>query len=462
MALSASTVWECQVGGSDTAAGGGFNATRAGAGTDYSLQTTAQYSPTDLAAGSGSTTLTSAAAGFTSAMVGNLIRITAGTNVAAGHYEITAYTNSTTVTLDRTPTSGGALSGGTGYVGGALASPGYAGSVMQTGNDVWIKAGTYALTSTTRNVSGGRVTTNGGSNQDVARWIGYTITRGDSSTRPLLQASGAFASQTLVTLTSDTQWENIDIDGASKTSVLGLSGSGAWVLKTKIVNCTNGGATVSEATLCEVASCSGGNGGISMTGSGWLWGCTAHDTTGPGIHFNTAHGSADACLSYNNTGASGYGFRTAAVAVKLDRCIAYGNAQHGFYNSAAAAAERTNPLINCLAVNNGGYGFSAASTGTGLRLWNCAAYNNTSGTYPASTFLEVLAFVTLTADPFVAAGSQNFALNTTSGGGAALRAAGLPATWPGASASMIGYPDIGAAQHADPTGTVLGNWIGLV
>lgn len=461
MALASTTVWEIQSGGSDAAAGGGFNASRTGAGTDYSLQTSPQYSPTDLAASSASTTLTSAAGGFTAAMVGNLIRITAGTNVAAGHYEITAYTNSTTVTLDRTPTSGGALSGGTGYVGGCLASPGYAASVMVGGNDVWIKAGVYSVTSTTNNVAGGRITTNANSSQDPARWIGYTTTRGDGG-QATIRAGGAVASITLISTSAGSHLENLIADGNSQTSIAGF-GANAVLYNCKALNCTNTGLNISGyAYRCEATACSGSNGAFNLSSGALLIGCTAHDNTTIGFRFTSSVQLAR-CAAWGNTGATTDGFQAIGVNYLLLDCLAYGNGRHGFANTAGSLA-REGLLLNCLAVNNSGYGFSASVTGTGVRLWQCAAYNNTSGTFPASTFLETTGFLTLTADPFTAAGSQNFALNTTSGGGAALRAAGGPTTWPGASASMINYPDVGAAQHADPgaTTTVLGNWIGLV
>jgi hypothetical protein len=113
-------IWDPASGSNNNA--GYFDASLAGAGTDYpAAQATPILSPTDLACASGTTTLTSVVGGFTAAMVGNAINITAGTNLTAGLYVITARTDTNTVTLDRTPTSGGDGSSGTGYVGGRLA-----------------------------------------------------------------------------------------------------------------------------------------------------------------------------------------------------------------------------------------------------------------------------------------------------------------------------------------------------
>lgn len=76
------------------------------------------------AACANSTTLTSVTGGFTSAMIGERIIISGGTNFAPGRwngtYFITGVTNSNTVTLDRNPTNGGNATGGTANVGSAF------------------------------------------------------------------------------------------------------------------------------------------------------------------------------------------------------------------------------------------------------------------------------------------------------------------------------------------------------
>ncbi len=57
-------------------------------------------------------------------------------------------------------------------------------------------------------------------------------------------------------------------------------------------------------------------------------------------------------------------------------------------------------------------------------------------------------FITGSASFFAAAASGNFALTNNAGGGALLRAAGIPGLFP--RGLTQGYLDIGAAQHADP------------
>src|SRR6266568_1510943 len=150
MALSSVITWEVRTTGSDTQCAGGF---KTGAtGTDYSQQTAAQFSGTDLVIDATTNTkVTSATHNFVAADVGNLIQITAGVGYTTGFYEIVSVA-SNAATLDRSPGAVG-LTGGTWWEGGALASPGMAGGAKVAGNQVWIKAGTYTITSTTANVA---------------------------------------------------------------------------------------------------------------------------------------------------------------------------------------------------------------------------------------------------------------------------------------------------------------------
>src|SRR5262249_27476290 len=109
----------------------------------------AQIIVTD-AACTGNTTLTSATANFNTTVVGNLLVLVAGSTYQ-GHWEVVAYVNPTTVTLDR---NGPNASGMTMRLGGAskMDQSGltfYPNSV--SGSKVWIKgpgslSGDYGLT----------------------------------------------------------------------------------------------------------------------------------------------------------------------------------------------------------------------------------------------------------------------------------------------------------------------------
>src|SRR5690242_15560411 len=111
MAIGNTTCWRVRAGGSNTN-GGGFDPAISGAGTDYTDQDAAQLSLTDIVT-NGTTTVTSVTGGFTSAMIGNCLRIT-GDN----YYFITARSSTNSITVDRAT---GTASGQTGHVGGAFA-----------------------------------------------------------------------------------------------------------------------------------------------------------------------------------------------------------------------------------------------------------------------------------------------------------------------------------------------------
>ena len=188
MAIDAATIWEFRATNGSNNNGGGYANLNPGTSVDYSNQDAAQFNPTDLAQAQSSTTLTSATGGFTAAMEGNVIHITAGTNFDAGWYQITGYTDTNTVTIDRTAASGGAGSGGTGYVGGAMALFTDAflddTNVIVAGNTIWVKNdGTMTLT--------GAIAIANTSGSDTAQITieGYNSSRGDNPTgtnRPLI------------------------------------------------------------------------------------------------------------------------------------------------------------------------------------------------------------------------------------------------------------------------------------
>lgn len=148
-------VWRCRTDGVATN-GGCYDSTVSGAGTDYSQQITAQLSLTDVTcAGGAATTITSVVGGFTSAMVGNGVRLRNGTgaNFDDGYYVVVTFTDANNVVLDRAPASGGAATLGALDLGGALEytrtltvmnSTSTAGLKIIPGNTVYIRgAGSY-------------------------------------------------------------------------------------------------------------------------------------------------------------------------------------------------------------------------------------------------------------------------------------------------------------------------------
>lgn len=429
MAIAGTTIWECRSTGNDEN-GSGFNPSRdAVNGVDYSQQDAPQLDLTDFACASGSpTVLTSATGGFTHAMEGNLIYIHAGTNFVANWYEIVTYTNTNTVTLDRTPISGGDGSAGHGKVGGAAATPGMIGGALVTGNAVYCK-GNQTFTTASTNVSGGCLSV-----AVATALTGYATTRTpvNTDTKPVFTLNAGVSTATM--FTSLLTIRNVSLDGASNTTSKGSAGP-AW--RCAFANFT-AGACSGQALFCTATGCSGAT--AAFSGTVLCVACEAYANTCIGFS-NT---NSVLCISRGNTGANIHGFS----GTNFVNCVAYANGGNGFsfFGSSSVA-------MNCVAESNTGYGYvSGSSAQPTPYMVNCAAYNNTAGTTSAFHAQSLnLGFQAITAGSvFVDAANGDFRLNNTANRGALLRAAGFPSTFPaGLTAS---YADIGAAQHQEVAG----------
>jgi hypothetical protein len=372
--------------------------------------------------------------------VGNVIHISAGTHFVVGWYEIISVA-SNAATLDRNCCTGGAGTAGSGYLGGALASPGQLGALIVGSNKAWIKAGTYTISSASTNVSNGCPSiTVTGTAAAPTKIEGYQTTRGDLGTKPVLTASLAI---TNIIAVSGTYLiiSNLTLDGSAS-----LYASAA-------VN-DSSGVNVNVVAYCKVQNIGGYATAIT---SGTVLGCVV---TSPQTYVGIQCGLALFCEVY---GVNGIGVD---VSILAHSCIASGNGAAGFYSNTSGITtfinctaygntgdgfEGNGPVVqceNCYAESNGGYGFDAHAAS--MILINCAGYGNTSGAYTSSGIFSNVGFVTLSGTAFVNASSGNFALNNNQGG--LLKAAGYPATFPrGLTAN---YRDIGAAQSTIQVGTV--------
>lgn len=447
MPLAATCQWEIRTTGNDNN-GGAFNS--AASGTDYSQQNAAQKTGSDLTMHpTVNTRVQPVSAGVAAADVGNVIQILAGTGWTVGWYEITAQ-DGTYWTLDRSPATAGSANLGTYNMGGALSSPGKLGEALANANSqasgmiCWIKSGTYTITTTTANVSGGRVSL---PSAIMLRVEGYNNARGDLGTKPVLNA-GTQTSFTIFTTNGSFNNKqqfviNLEFDGNSRTSVRGISAldnnykDRVWRCKAK--NCTNSGFFgCGEFIECVAESC---NIGFQSTAISTFYGCVAFSNTSDGFLLRAVnHQYAVNCLSYNN-GGKGYN-NAGGYTNNYINCTAHGNISDGFdfqtYGMQVA--------INCLATNNGGWGFNLSFRDT--FLVNCAGRNNTSGNVDtAVTPFVNQGFIALTADPYQNAASADFRLNNTAGGGAALRGSGIGVT------GQTDSQDIGAVQTASGGGS---------
>jgi len=183
MAISANTDWEIRTTGSGTN-GGGFKDLNPGTSVDYSQQASAQLALTDIVTAAAGA-VSSVTGGFTAAMEGNVIYLGGGSGITEGYYQITGYTDTNNITVDRN--AGVSGSGGTGNVGGAWKFDSTKiGTFFNTTNK-----GSYDIT----HVEAGTYTAFGTSGANTIsaayqRMKGYNTTRGDRPTgtnRPYLQ-----------------------------------------------------------------------------------------------------------------------------------------------------------------------------------------------------------------------------------------------------------------------------------
>jgi hypothetical protein len=450
VALNAAVNWEVRTAGNDTN-GGGFQAGASGtdmgpydnkntSGGSNCFSTSADLSVTD-AVTAGTTTITSATANFSTNIVGNVIYVQGGTgSVAAGWYQVATRVNSTTITVDRST----GLTAGTGVtlnIGGALASLGQVAALWVGNNTVYVKSGTYSVTSASTNISGGCV-----SSAVTVTIEGYNSSRGDLGTKPLIQATGSISTFTLITLSGGRGVvTNLSFDGQSYSASRGISIRGA-VFRCKFSNFVNSGVSFSitgHAQDCEATGCSVSAAFTSaVAGSMWV-DCVAHDNTGPGFNCSGNGSVFVRCIADTNIGAPNDGFISSSENVTFVNCVAYNNGRDGFRLTDCGL------LINCIAETNTTTGFNLNSANVvGTRVRTCAYYGNGTN-ISLGTIRNVVEEGSITGSGsfFTDAPNSDFSLNATAGGGAACRAAGYPGVLPFGGTGKI---DVGALQHADP------------
>ncbi len=469
MALPAATQWEVRSTGSDTACGGGFVA--GASGTDYSQQDAAQSSGTDLVVDATTNTkVTSASHNFVATDVGNLIQITAGSGWTTGFYQVVSVA-SNAATLDRSPAAT-STTGGTWALGGGLLTLPKAIGAWVDSNIIWVKKGTFTITAEI-DLNG----TNSPATKSPNMILGYQTTHGDNPTgsnRPTLSFTAAVKGLCPISGLDNLIIANLIVDGTA-TGTIGFytSFAGGPYYGMTLVNVrftrwtdigmyTDGGSGFPTCIGCEIdGMTSGARGGVYAGVNG---GCTffdseIHDNACHGVNFDSNANGQGRFLRvncYRNTGttggvaSAGFFLRSCRFNSQMESCIAYGNAGQGLDNAGTYAALS---VRNCIFSQNGTYGQNVIAQNVARpdNDYNFY-YSNTSG---ARNGLVAGAHdVTLTANPFTnvslsANGAADFSLNTTAGGGAAVRAAGYPGVSP--SGNSTGHLDGGAYQHADPS-----------
>lgn len=473
----ATTIWRIRAGGNALNAGG-FDPSTSGAGRDYTDQDSPVVSVTDWAtSGAGSTALTSATANIPSDVIGNWVRISAGTNFTADYYRITGWNSATSITVAVSPTPSGAGSGGTGRIGGAWAffhnaSCSYGGSYSppvespcRSGNIIYIRGAGSDFPSSadyTSSIffafSGVGSSTSGDSTNGRLRIVGY-------NGRPRIDSN-----YMLIRQADYITFENIIVKGTGTNSLT----SGFIFCPVDAYNCVfdQGGYdgiglyAARRVDRCEFISSVAGSSprpAVQLAGSGGtsphVRNCVFNGWKGAAVWISNYGGSVcDNVISGCYYGIEdGTGNPTHHIDITNNSI--YNCTSHGIYLSGAANAAVEARIMDNILCKNGGYGIKVNGTlavndrcmpdwlhsrnffgsGTGVE--------NTSGT--VSGISSGSGDVTLTVLPWTNAASNDFSLNTTAGGGVLVRAAGgftLPHSF------GVSYRDGGAIQHQDSGG----------
>ena len=423
MALSANTEWDVRTTGASTN-GGGF--VSGASGTDYSQQNSPQYALTN-GVTSGTTTVATSSA--SSDMVGNIAYIAGGSgSITAAWYQITAVSVGVSITVDRST----GLTSGTGVtinVGGAFATIAQAQTPAVAGNIIWIKSGTYTLTTgLTIPVS------------DL-QYSGYGSTHGDNGTKPLITTA-----TNSVNIFTDfaggvtgVMLNNLSLSTTAGTAGNGIEATSRIMNDVTIVNCKFSGFNVAiygsdDANTFYMNGLSVFNteitGGVTgINAAAYVYGCYIHGLSGDGITINhTGQTGVVTVVARTVFNGNSHGINMPASDVVLlfvSECTFYGQSSDGLLYSGTLHAGSVG-VVNSIFYGNGGYGWNSSSAtailGPSINQ-NNAYGSNTSGA--RNGVVAGLNDVSLSGDPFNNPSGGDFSLNSTAGAGAACRGAGF-------------------------------------
>lgn len=429
-------------------------------GIDYSQQDTYEYTGTFVVQANTSNIVGS---GITidRNWVGNIINLVDGT-VNAGYYNILSV-SSGVATLDRSVGTASATS--IGYVGGAFFSPGKASGLKVAGNKTYIKAGTYILSTTTQNVSGGAINTVGGNtsfgSHGYEQISGYDLVRGDiTSNRPRLLAGVGFTNSAIINMYNyyaNISIDNIIFDGAGNAGVNGIRDlsnpvNSCMVNRCKFTNLVS--SFVSANTNGVISFCEFSYNSSTCLNTTYvtnLHNCYFHDNTGTCV--NTYYGVISNCIFANNNGTAIY---CADVPGTIYNCTFYNNTGNGIFFG-GNVGQVFGYAANNLFVNNGNYGINATGRNF-FKLYNNVFYGNVLGPYNYSGNTSSL--INLLGNPFVDAFNGNFNLNSIAGAGLLARSAFVAPFV--LDSNTINYTYPGAIQNKDSLITYLNPEISIL
>jgi hypothetical protein len=326
--------------------------------------------------------------------------------------------------------------------------------------------GTYSVSSTTTIDD-----TEGGSNFQSPTIIeGYVVATGlmptvGSGNQPILTS----ATNSVAIITTDTGTgtffvlRGVKITHTAGTRGVGLLGAGAnatqatWAIREcefdgcSIAISDGGRVTLNGMENVTIRNCTTRGfscSGVTVTGA--FVNCRFIDNTGEGMFFTTNASmqqspTFDRCIFSGNSGA-GFSYDCSTRTnqfVRFMNCTFEGNGAAGL-NLPVGSTGSINPIIfQCAFYGNGTYGVVVGTKGTYAGIWN--RYNaygsNTSGDH--NGWYDGENKITLTANPFTNAASENWTPNAATGGGALLRGVGYGGSDVGAIQSTFVHQVIG-------------------
>lgn len=332
------------------------------------------------------------------------------------------------------------------------------GAPVVPGNNIFIKSGTYTLTST---ISSFFMC---GSSANQIRIIGYNSTRTQSSTdstRPLITT--ATDSTDLIQTTSSQYlvFKNIDFSTTATTKANAFS------------NATRGSLNITFRNCKFTSFVIGINSGTGITSIGGLSVFTTEFNSCSTSAINQSLGGTTPCVAMGNlfrlcgnciTNASGIWILSRNAFATSTKGLNWTSASNGFVCSISnnvfysnttgiSLANTADTASSLVLVNNifwdGTDGISGV-TGTLLEYGRAFVGGNAFGGQSGSARVNFNAGegdIVLTADPFVDGANYNFSLANNAGGGQLVRATGYPTTIP--TIGTANYLDVGAVQHGD-------------
>ena len=291
-------------------------------------------------------------------------------------------------------TSGNNANAGTSE-GAAWADLGYAVTQVASDDTIYVKSGTYTLTTSTPGAGGPIVFPSTGLLVE-----GYQTTIGDRAARPIISA-GTITSIDVIQVTGGfghySVVSNIEVDAVDNTTNRAIAASGhhGAAIRCVVRNALTG--LTPAATQCLATGCATGFGKPARAQQ-----CVAMDCTTGFTSDQSIGCSGNVAIRCTN------GFLTTFYN-SFASCIAV-ECTYGFYTSSASP---TTVFTNCLAASCTTAGWYTASDWSFV---DCAGYNNTTDIdAPAGSMGPNIGFTSLTADPFVNAAGDDYTIDATSG-----------------------------------------------